>query len=62
MKKSLGLTDQQVSEMRAIRQAGGSRDDMRAVLNPEQQATAVKLRQAHKGKGGTGNVACSSWT
>lgn len=52
MKKSLGLTDQQVSEMRAIRHAGGSRDDMRAVLNPEQQATAVKLRQAHKGKGG----------
>ena len=49
MKKSLGLTDQQVSEMR---EAGGSRDDMRAVLSPEQQAKAVKLRQTHKGRGG----------
>ncbi|MDG2045910.1 MAG: hypothetical protein P8J79_01745 [Halioglobus sp.] len=50
MKKSLGLTDQQVSEIREIRQAGGSREDVRAVLSPEQQAKAVELRRNIKGK------------
>ena len=39
-------------QMRDIRQAGGSREDMNAVLNPEQQAKVAKLRKTHKGKGG----------
>ena len=52
MQNNLGLTDEQVQQMRDIRQAGGSREDMNAVLNPEQQAKAVKLRKTHKGKGG----------
>ena len=52
MQNNLGLTDEQVEQMRDIRQAGGSREDMNAVLNPEQQAKAVKLRKTHKGKGG----------
>lgn len=52
IKDRLGLTDEQVSEMREIREAGGSREDVRAVLSPEQQAKAAKLRQAQKGKGG----------
>ena len=52
MQNNLGLTDEQVEQMRDIRQAGGSREDMHAVLNPEQQAKAAKLRKAHNGKGG----------
>jgi Spy/CpxP family protein refolding chaperone len=52
MQNNLGLTDEQLDQMRDIRQAGGSRDDMYAVLNPEQQAKAAKLRKTHKGKGG----------
>ena len=52
MQNNLGLTDEQVRQMRDIRQAGGSREDMNAVLNPEQQAKAAKLRKTHKGKGG----------
>jgi Spy/CpxP family protein refolding chaperone len=50
MKNNLGLTDEQVNQMREIRQAGGTREDVRAVLSPEQQAKAVKLRQSQKGK------------
>ena len=52
MQNNLGLTDEQVRQMRDIRQAGGSREDMNAVLNPEQQAKVAKLRKTHKGKGG----------
>ena len=52
MQNNLGLTDEQLDQMRDIRQAGGSRDDMYAVLNPEQQAKVAKLRKTHKGKGG----------
>ena len=52
MKNNLGLTDEQVDQMREIRQAGGSREDMHAVLNPEQQAKAAKHRKTHRGKGG----------
>ena len=32
MQNNLGLTDQQVEQMRDIRQEGGSREDMNAVL------------------------------
>jgi Spy/CpxP family protein refolding chaperone len=52
MQNNLGLTDEQLDQMRDIRQAGGSREDMNAVLNPEQQAKVAKLRKTHKGKGG----------
>ena len=52
MQNNLGLTDEQVEQMRDIRQEGGSREDMNAVLNPEQRAKAAKLRKTHKGKGG----------
>jgi Spy/CpxP family protein refolding chaperone len=38
MRQRLGLTDQQVKDIAEIRKNGGSRDDIRAVLTPEQQA------------------------
>ena len=38
MQKNLGLSDEQMSEIREIRKNGGSREDMRAVLTTEQRA------------------------
>jgi hypothetical protein len=48
MQDALGLTDEQVKEMRAIRDAGGSREEMNAVLTPEQQLKAVDHRKARQ--------------
>lgn len=45
----LGLTDEQVQQMREIRDNGGSMADMRAVLTPEQQVKAAQMRKEHKG-------------
>lgn len=51
MQEELGLTDDQVEKMRAIREAGGSRKEMRAVLTPEQQSKAAELKKTHGGGG-----------
>lgn len=51
MKEHLGLSDEQVAQIKEIRQAGGSREEVRAVLTPEQQATFDEARGKHKGKG-----------
>jgi len=52
MQVRLQLNDDQVVEMRQIRDDGGTRKDMRAVLNDEQKARAKELRKEHKEKGG----------
>lgn len=49
MKNELGLTDEQVEKMRAIREGGGTREEMQAVLTPEQRAKAAQLRHSQKG-------------
>ena len=51
MQQELGLTDEQLEQMREIRQNGGTREEVQAVLTPEQQAQAAELKKAHKGKG-----------
>jgi len=48
MQNDLGLTDEQVKKMREIRDAGGTREEMQAVLTPEQRAKAMQLRKARK--------------
>lgn len=50
MENELGLTDEQVKQMRAIRDAGGTRAAMQAVLTPEQEAKAAELRKERKGE------------
>ncbi|MEH6637488.1 MAG: hypothetical protein V7700_18365 [Halioglobus sp.] len=50
MQQHLGLSDTQVAEIREIREAGGSREDIRAVLTPEQQTQFDEARSKHKGK------------
>ena len=50
MQEHLGLSDAQVAQMQEIREQGGSREDMQAVLTEEQQAKLAEKRSAHKGK------------
>ena len=49
LQEELGLTDDQVEKMREIKEAGGSRKEMRAVLTPEQQSKVAELKKAHGG-------------
>lgn len=51
MKEHLGLSDEQVKEMREIRDQGGSREDIRAVLTSEQQEKFDQVRDRKKGQG-----------
>ena len=58
MQENLGLSDEQVSQMKKIRQNGGSREEMRSILTEEQRATMDQRRAEHqqqrgqnKGKG-----------
>ena len=50
LKSDLGLTDEQVKKMREIRDQGGSRAEMQAVLTPQQRAKAIGLRKEHAGE------------
>ena len=45
MQEKFGVSDEQLQQMRDIRENGGSREEMRAVLTAEQ---LEKLEQAHK--------------
>jgi Spy/CpxP family protein refolding chaperone len=51
MQQELGLTDEQQSKLAQIRKDGGSREDMRAVLTPEQQAKFDAMHGKREGKG-----------
>ena len=45
----IGVTEEQHAEMRAIRESGGSRDDIKAVLTSEQQQQLDELKEARGG-------------
>jgi len=51
MQQSLGLSDEQMAKMAQIRKDGGSREDIRAVLTPQQQTKFDAMRSQHGGKG-----------
>lgn len=51
MKSHLELTDEQVEEIRQIREQGGGREQVRAVLTEEQQARWKEQRKLHKKQG-----------
>jgi len=51
MQEHLGLSDEQKTKMAEIRKQGGSREDMRAVLTPQQQAKFDAMRNQHQGFG-----------
>ena len=54
MQQHLELSDDQVSEIRSIRENGGSRDDVRAILNDTQRAQLDEHRANHRGRHGEG--------
>jgi len=47
----VGLSAEQREELRKVQAAGGTREDIRAILTPEQQAKILELKRAHKGDG-----------
>ncbi len=52
MQEHLGLSDEQMRQMREIRENGGSREEIFAVLNDEQRALMDERRGQMKGHGG----------
>lgn len=49
----VGLSEEQREEMRALKESGASREEIRAVMTPEQQEKMMELRKGgHAGKGG----------
>ena len=54
MQKELGLSDEQMQQMRSIRENGGSREEMRSVLNDEQRAIVKDRRSKKQGRGKNG--------
>ena len=52
MREHLELTDAQVEEIRAIREAGGGREEVRAVLTDEQREKADAARERHRQRKG----------
>ena len=50
MQQHLGLSDDQMSQMREIKANGGGREEMRGVLNEEQQAKMREHRKAKKAR------------
>ena len=54
MQQNLGLSDEQMTQMREIRENGGSREEMRAVLTDEQRVSMEERRSHSKGQRGYG--------
>ena len=54
MQKNLGLSDEQVAQIRQIRDNGGGKEEILAVLSDEQLELMKKRRAEMKGKGGKG--------
>jgi hypothetical protein len=48
MQERLGLSDEQMSQMREIKANGGGREEMRGVLTDEQRAKAKEMRKQHR--------------
>lgn len=52
--QELNLSDEQISQMRKIRQNGGSREEAHTVLNDKQRAMLDARRSEMNGRGGRG--------
>jgi len=49
VQRELGLSEEQAAQIKAIRESGGSREDIDALLTPEQQAKMAPIKESHKG-------------
>jgi len=52
--QKLNLSDEQISQMQEIRQNGGTREEIHAVLSDEQRAMVTEHRSEMNGRGGRG--------
>jgi Spy/CpxP family protein refolding chaperone len=52
MQEHLDLSDEQVEKIRQIRESGGGREEIHAVLTEEQQAKLQERRDRARGRGG----------
>ena len=52
MQEHLGLSNEQMEQIREIRQNGGGRDEIRAVFTDEQRALMDERRSQMQGRGG----------
>jgi Spy/CpxP family protein refolding chaperone len=57
MQQNLGLSDEQVRQIREIRENNGSREEIRAVLTEEQRGLMKEHRKHRQGSGGQGRSA-----
>jgi Spy/CpxP family protein refolding chaperone len=55
MQENLGLSQEQMEQIRSIRESGGGREEIRAVMTDEQQAKLDEHRANRQGRGGQGN-------
>jgi hypothetical protein len=51
IQQALGLSQEQMEQIREIRQNGGGREEIRGVLTDEQRATMDEHRAARQGQG-----------
>lgn len=49
VKRELDLSEEQVAQIKALRESDGSREDINALLTPEQQAKMASIKESHKG-------------
>ena len=48
MQQNLGLSDEQMSQMKEIKANGGGREEMRGILTDEQRSKAKQMRKQHR--------------
>ena len=58
IQQALGLSQEQAAQIRKIRQNGGGREQVRAVLTEEQRALMDEHRSAKRGRGAQGPGPC----
>lgn len=51
MQENLGLSQEQMEQIRSIRESGGGREEIRAVMTDEQQAKLDEHRANRQGRG-----------
>ena len=49
VQQKLGLSEEQAAQIKAIRENGGSREELNEVLTAEQQAKMASIKESHKG-------------
>ncbi|MFT4825993.1 MAG: Spy/CpxP family protein refolding chaperone [Halioglobus sp.] len=49
VQQELGLSEEQMAQIKTIRESGGSREEINALLTSEQKAKMASIKESHKG-------------